>query len=449
MKNLFLSILLLFCVASLPAQNWEPLFNGKNLKGWQKLNGKAEYKVVGDAIVGKPKMGTSNTFLATTKNYGDFILEFDFKIDNDLNSGVQFRSESKKEYQNGRVHGYQFEIDPSSRAWSGGIYDEARRNWIYPLTQNPSAKTAFKNSEWNRARIEAFGNSIRTWINGVPCANIWDNMTPAGFIALQVHSINNVSLENKCVSWKNIRICTENVASYLTPETNEAPEINLIVNTLSSREAKDGWALLWDGKTSKGWKGAKLSTFPAKGWIMENGILKVMKSGGAESANGGDIVTTRKYKNFIMKVDFKITEGANSGVKYFVNPDLNKGEGSAIGCEFQILDDYKHPDAKLGVNGNRKLGSLYDLIPAPQNKPFNKGEFNTATIIVKGNHVEHWLNGVKLIGYTRNNDMWNALVAYSKYKNWPDFGNLAEGNILLQDHGNEVWFSNIKIKELK
>ena len=182
---------------------------------------------------------------------------------------------------------------------------------------------------------------------------------------------------------------------------------------------------------------------------MEDGILKVMKSGGAESANGGDIVTKRKYKNFILKVDFKITEGANSGIKYFVNPDMNKGAGSAIGCEFQILDDDKHPDAKLGVKGNRTLGSLYDLIPAPANKPFNKKEFNTAMIIVKGNHVEHWLNGVKLLEYTRQNEMWNALVAYSKYKDWPDFGNAEAGNILLQDHGDEVWFKNIKIKELK
>lgn len=101
------------------------------------------------------------------------------------------------------------------------------------------------------------------------------------------------------------------------------------------------------------------------------------------------------------------------------------------------------------MKGNRKLGSVYDLIPAPENKPFNKKAFNTATIIVKGNHVEHWLNGVKLIEYTRNSDMWNALVAYSKYRDWPNFGNAKEGNILLQDHGDEVWFKNVKIKELK
>ena len=330
MKNIVLT-LLLFCAASLGAQNWEPLFNGKNLKGWKKLNGKAEYKIVDGAIVGVSKMGTPNTFLATTKNYGDFILEFDFKVDDGLNSGVQLRSESKKDYKKGRVHGYQFEIDPSKRAWSGGIYDEARRNWLYPLTLNPSAKTAFKNNAWNKARIEAVGNSIRTWINGVPCANIWDDMTPVGFIALQVHAIKDAADEGKTVSWKDIRICTTDVERYQTPEAQAAPEVNLIANTISPNEAKEGWTLLWDGKTTDGWRGAKLSTFPAKGWKIEDGILKVMKSGGAESANGGDIVTTRKYKNFILKVDFKITEGANSGIKYFVNPDMNKGAGSAIG----------------------------------------------------------------------------------------------------------------------
>jgi hypothetical protein len=401
MKKNYLLLLFVFCTSMVSAQNWEPLFNGKNLSGWKKLNGKAEYKVVDGAIVGVSKMNTPNTFLATKKTYGDFILEFDFKIDDGLNSGVQVRSESKKDYQKGRVHGYQFEIDPSKRAWSGGIYDEARRNWLYPLTQNPAAKTAFKNNEWNKARIEAVGNSIATWINGVPCANIWDDMTPVGFIALQVHAIGNAADEGKTVSWKNIRICTTDVERYQTAQ--KAPEINVIPNTISPNEAKEGWALLWDGKTSEGWRGARLNSFPEKGWKMEDGILKVMK---------------------------------------------NKGAGSAIGCEFQILDDDKHPDAKLGVKGNRKLGSLYDLIPAPANKPFNKKDFNTAMIVVKGDHVEHWLNGVKLIEYTRQNEMWDALVAYSKYKNWPNFGNHESGNILLQDHGDEVWFKNIKIKEL-
>ncbi len=220
-------------------------------------------------------------------------------------------------------------------------------------------------------------------------------------------------------------------------------------NTLTKKEKKQGWELLWDGKTTNGWRSARASEFPKKGWVIDNGILKVLRSDGAESANGGDIITVKKYKNFELLVDFKITEGANSGIKYFVDPDLNQGAGSSIGCEFQILDDEKHPDAKLGVKGNRTLGSLYDLIPAPTTKPFKKGEFNTARIIVKGNHVEHWLNGTKIVEYDRNNQMWSALVAYSKYKVWPNFGEAAEGNILLQDHGDEVWFRNIKIREFK
>ncbi|MBR2015568.1 MAG: DUF1080 domain-containing protein [Alistipes sp.] len=220
-------------------------------------------------------------------------------------------------------------------------------------------------------------------------------------------------------------------------------------NTLSRKEKRDGWQLLWDGTSTEGWRGAKLDSFPTHGWAIEDGVLKVNKADGGESTNGGDIVTVAKYRNFILSVDFLFTEGANSGIKYFVNTDLNQGLGSAIGCEFQILDDERHPDAKLGVKGNRQLGSLYDLIPAPADKPVRKGEWNTAVVIVRDSHVEHWLNGVKLLEYERANQMWDALVAYSKYRDWPNFGNATEGHILLQDHGDEVWFKNIKIKELK
>lgn len=450
-KNILMLIAVFMILASCKQQGpeWKDLFNGKNLDGWVKLNGTAEYRVVDDMIVGVSEMNTPNTFLATTETYGDFILEFDFKVDDGLNSGVQFRSLSLPEYNNGRVHGYQFEIDPSDRSWTGGVYDEARRGWIYPMNYNPEGENAFKKGEWNSARIEAIGNSIRTWVNGVECANLLDNTTTEGFIALQVHSINNEELAGKTVSWRNIRILTDNLEQYKTPVNSNVKQLNQIANTISELEASEGWELLWDGKTTNGWRGAKLDEFPEKGWVIEDGILKVLKGDGGESTNGGDIVTTKPYKNFMLKVDFRITEGANSGIKYFVDTNLNKGEGSAIGCEFQILDDRNHPDAKLGINGNRTLGSLYDLIAAPEDKPFRSGFFNTAMVVVQGNQVEHWLNGVKIVEYERNTEEWNALVQTSKYKDWPNFGNAEEGLLLLQDHGDEVWFQNIKIKVLE
>lgn len=220
-------------------------------------------------------------------------------------------------------------------------------------------------------------------------------------------------------------------------------------NTITEREAREGWKLLWDGKTTAGWRGAKLDAFPARGWEIKDGVLSVLATGGAESAAGGDIVTIDRYGDFELSVEFTIAKGANSGIKYFVDPGLNKGEGSAIGCEFQILDDVNHPDAKAGMSGNRKLAGLYDLIP-PENVRFaGVGEWNQARILVRGRHVEHWLNGVKTVEYERGTQMWRALVSHSKYTVWPNFGEAAKGHILLQDHGDRVSFRSVKIRELR
>lgn len=432
---------------SLSAQsNWTELFNGKNLKGWTVVGGKAPYKVVDGAIVGTTIANTPNSFLRTTAEYDDFILELSFKVDDELNSGIQFRSNSKPEFKDGIVHGYQYDIDPSERAWTGGIYDEAREGWLYPLTTNKKASKAFKPGCWNDVRIEAIGNRIRTWINGVPAADILDNQDSKGFIALQVHQIYDEADAGKTVSWKDIRIITENVEDFAYPETGIC-QFNCIPNTISEREAAEGWKLLWDGKTSNGWRSAYNTEFPATGWVIDNNTLTLDKTTIPEGTRGGgDIITKEKYTNFVLSIDFLMTRGANGGIKYFINPE-NRG-GATIGCEYQILDDNVHPDAKAGVKGNRTLGSVYDLIPAPADKPFRPGFFNNAKIVVNGNHVEHWLNNVKIIEYERNTDTWNALVNCSKFTNFPNFGNFESGHILIQDHGDKVSYKNIKIKIL-
>jgi len=220
------------------------------------------------------------------------------------------------------------------------------------------------------------------------------------------------------------------------------------VNALTSTERAQGWKLLFDGKSLTGWRGAYLDSLPAKGWKIQDGVLSVQETGGGEAAFGGDIVTIEEYSSFELSLEFKLTEGANSGIKYFVTEQQPKTPGSAKGLEYQLLDDAKHPDAKLGIKGNRTLASLYDLIPAQHGVARPIGDWNLARIIVKGKHVEHWLNGVKVLSYERGGSDFLAHKAESKFKDLPGFGEAERGHILLQDHGNQVSFRNIKIKIL-
>ena len=218
MKYMTIALLAMLCAAPLAGaqgdDEWVDLFDGESLEGWLSLGGTAPFTVEDGVIVGRTVpgrevdgervSGTGNTFLCTERHYGNFILELEFQVDPGMNSGVQIRSNSFEWYRNGRVHGYQVEIDPSSRAWSGGIYDEARRGWLFNLEGMEEAQQAFKQNEWNHFRIEARGENIKTWLNGVPVADLDDFMTQRGFIGLQVHATKSEELME--IRWRNIRI---------------------------------------------------------------------------------------------------------------------------------------------------------------------------------------------------------------------------------------------------
>jgi len=449
-----------FCLFLLLAINvfgqapWKDLFNGTDLKGWVKRNGNAEYKIADKTIIGISQLNTPNTFLCTEELYGDFVLELEVKVDPGLNSGIQIRSISDPAVMNGRVHGYQVEIDPAERAWSGGLYDEARNGWLYPLSINPKGQKAFKNGQWNKYHIEAIGSSIKTWINGVPCTNLLDNQTALGFIALQVHAIRQEGQNGLTVQWRNIRIATTSLKDCIWQGGEEAPEVNYLPNQLSESEKRKGWRLLWDGKTSTGWRRFNADAFPSAGWVIQDGVLKVLSSHQDSTKRGGDIISNEEFSNFELELDFKVTVGANSGLKYFVQEDRKSKATAGLGPEFQILDDQNHPDAKAGVGGNRTTGSLYDLIAAENlsegttEKRMNPpGKWNKLRIVSKDGHVEHWLNNLKTVEYDRHSQVFRNLIAKSKYSPHPKFGQAPAGHILLQDHHDEVHYRSIKIRE--
>ncbi|MBL8267729.1 DUF1080 domain-containing protein [Steroidobacter sp.] len=423
--------------------DWQPLFDGKSLTGWRLVNGSASYEVSDGAIVGTTQAGSPNSFLATDRTYGDFVLEFEAKQSvGPTNSGVQFRSQSKAEVMDGRVHGPQMDLDPSERQWTGGLYDEAMSGWWYPGTLNPQPGL-YQFNEWNRIRIEAIGPSMRTWVNGQLSAYVLDATYRQGFIALQVHSIDKPEDAGRKIHWRNLRIKEHPAAS---PAAASIFIRNTLPNDLSEAERKQGWQLLWDGKSSAGWRSAKGDAFPTRGWKMKDGELTVTGSG------GGDIVTEQTFGAFELQLDFKLTPGANSGIKYYVG---DYAGGDALGLEYQLLDDDRHADAKLGTDGNRTLASLYDLQPraklmtnvgiAPK-----VGEWQHARIVARADgSVEHWLNGVQVLSFTRGSEDFRRRVAASKFKAvGAKFGELERGRLLLQDHGDEVRFRSIKLRSL-
>ena len=421
---------------------------GETPKAWRQLGGSAQYTTVDGTIVGTSVPDKANSFSVTKQEFGDFILDLDVRQDiGPTNSGIQFRSLSTAQFHEGRVHGYQVDIDPSERAWSGGIYEEAERGWLYPVDLNPPAKSLYRFGEWNHMRLEALGRRIRVWINEQPVSDLIDDGHDSGFIGLQVHGIEKPEDAGRTTKFRNLRVRTQKL--------EPAPPMgifirNTLANDLDPDEARQGWRLLWDGRSAKGWRSAAGDRFPDKGWSMADGALSVQPGGG-----GGDIMTEEQFGAFELQMEFKTTAGANSGIFYFLTAAHDPASGAPLGLEYQILDDERHPDAKAGIDGNRTIASLYDILPrAPLAGNVGIGPkidaWQHARIVARADgSVEHWLNGVKVLQFNRHSDDYRAHVAASKFKSTPAFGEAARGHILLQDHGDAVRFRSIKIRPLE
>lgn len=365
---LFISVLFFSCSQSekvSESSDWELLFNEQNLNNWEVRNGTAEFIIEEKILIGTAKVNTPNTFLCTKKMYDNFILELELNVDQPLNSGIQIRSNSIADYYDGAVHGYQVEVDPSPRAFSGGIYDESRRGWIYPLCENSAGRKGFKNDTWNKYRIEAIGSSIKVWINGIQTTNLRDDLTPRGFIGLQVHSIGqDSSMIGKTIRWRNIKIATKNLDKLKTPDNGITPEINLVPNQLSDREKEKGYVSYLNES--------------------EKNQLKEGESIGFESV-----------ENFDLKFEFNFTKNSEAAIEYFTNENDKK-------CIFQIIDNDSL--SKEEQKGNQSLASLKGITPSlnlcvpGRHRDFRGlGKWNTGRIIVKNGKIEHWMNGYKMV----------------------------------------------------
>ena len=453
--RMFIAVIFVLLTSATMSQSttagWEMLFNGRDFTGWRELNGKHKWEVKDGMIIGTDVPGQPNGFMCTEKEYGDFILELEVSIDTLMNnSGIQFRSRSTAEYQHGRVHGYQMELDPKPQRWSGSIYDEGgRRGWLYTTELNEPGKSAFKNNQWNLFRIECFGNTNRTWVNGIPISHLVDAESTKGFIGLQLHTNNPTDPPGgNQVRFRNIRIKTKDIKP---SPADQIFVVNTIPNHLSLQEKKTGYVLLWDGNSTKGWRDPYTSSFPKTGWEIKNNELTVRASSAAGNHRGGDIMTAKQFNAFILKFDFRLTNGANSGVKYFVaGVKKNKESGTVLAVaapEYQLVDD-----SIPGLSANQTLGSLTDILASQKMRSAIKrtGEWNQGLIkVFPDNRVEYFLNGYKILEYKRGSADYVDMLARSRYNQLPGFGLASKGHILLEGGGGEVSFRSIKIKALK
>jgi hypothetical protein len=332
-----------------------------NFTGMKQLGGTARYQVQNGVVTGTSTLGTPNSFMATEKEYGDFELEYEFMIDRRLNSGVQIRSQSRPDYQNGRVHGYQIEIDPSPRGWTGGLYDESRRGWLQNMEGKPEVKTAFKANEWNHVKVRAFGAHLQSWVNGVPATNAYDAQTQKGFVALQVHNIKQPEQNGTQVQWRNLKI-----------------------SDLGEHE----WQPLFDGKSLSGW-----STAPGAEWKIIDGVLSGTQT--ASETRSGALVSEAEHADFTLRAVFRQSVGHSAvAFRAMMPPSGEKAAG-----------------LRTIITGDDETGGLYNdeqnraLAPTDkklmqEKKVYRPGEWNELWISAHGPRTVIHVNGILTVDRT-------------------------------------------------
>ncbi len=382
------------------------LFDGKTLDAFVKRGGDADYRVENGEIVGTTRPNTPNTFLCTKKEYGDFGLEFEVKVHPELNSGVQIRSHSVPAYQGGHVFGYQVEIDPTERAYSGGVYDEARRGWLDDLSDNEPGRKAFKNGEWNKYRVSAIGDHIQVWVNGVKTADFHDDVDRFGFIGLQVHGVGDRK-DPMEVRWRNLRIFDLGVPGKNPPA--------------------GATVLLGGPQDLKNWRRAGSSDDIGWAW-REGGYMEVVP-------RTGSIISRRYYESCFLHVEFAVDENNLEG-----QANGNSGVYLQGRYEVQILNSAGQKPA------DNIAGGIYRVKAPDINMAFPAYEWQTYDIDftapkwegdkkVANAKITVWHNGVMI---HRNVEIPGQTGSGQPELQTPD-------GILLQDHGNLIRFRNIWI----
>jgi hypothetical protein len=416
-------------IAALPAvaqhQEWQALFDGHSFDGWTQRGGKAEYRVEDGQIVGETRPNTPNSFLCTQRTFADFVLEYEFKIDPKLNSGVQIRSNSVAGYRDGVVHGYQVEIDPTERARTAGIYDESRRGWLADLADNEAARRAFKPNDWNTVRVEALGEVIKTWLNGTPAANLTDGLTHRGFIALQVHSSDSPQpLE---VRWRNLRI-QDLGDPWLTPRDGGRWLLRETADLenwqpLDKPGERVGWALHTNGAVTDA-EGVRMACY-----------LEV-------APGAGNIVTREAFGDCRLHVEFMVDENGKQG-----QANGNSGVYVQSRYEVQILNSASQRPA------DDNCGGIYKVKAADFNMARSAGEWQSYDIWFT---APRWDAAGKKSSSARMTVYHNGTRIHENVEipgstgagqpeQAPAGGGEARGPLMLQDHGNRIRFRNVWI----